>query len=99
MSTTAYLIAKAEYDIAATLRADVVSAIRETVPRREQFDAIARTPEDARYAAARAALFNAEWAMLESSFAGRPDLLAGLPEIMAAPAVRARVVADCLLVG
>ena len=99
MSTTDYLIAKAECDVATALRADVISAIRETVPRREQFDAISRTPEDVRYAAARAALFNAEWAMLESSFAGRPDLLAGLPEIMSSPAARARVVADCLLVG
>jgi hypothetical protein len=98
MSTTNYLIAKAEYDVAAALRADIVSTIRETVPRHEQFDAISRTPEDARYAAARAALFNAEWAMLESSFAGRPDLLAGLPDIMSSPAARARVVADCLLV-
>lgn len=97
MSTTGYLAAKAEYDIAVALRAGIVATIRETVPRPEQFAAISRTAEDARYAAARAALFNAEWQMLESSFAGRPDLLAGLPEIMASPAARARVVADCLL--
>lgn len=95
----AYLVAKAEADVAATERAAVVAEIRATIPRSEQFAAICRTPQDARNNAARGALFDAEWAMLAASFAGRPDLLDGLPEIMGNPSARAKVVADCLLVG